>query len=189
MKKILVVALGLLMIACGSEEKKKNDETAKQGETKTEVVKETTKTNPYPKVEKQYPVDMNIMYDEGYLFDEKIQLDEIAVVPSAESNSYDLVMFFNDKTTDFKALEDYRVGLILYPKDPSKLASPKDQKAKKKKIGKVAKVQNLEGEYVVVIDNFKVNPKDFKQVRLYLYDAKGVVLNENFLKIANVVFP
>lgn len=187
MKKAFILVLGLFLVACGSEEKKKNSEPIDKDKTKTEEVnKEDTKQ--YPKVEKQYPVNMNIIYSGGYLFDEKIQLEEIAVVATEKANTYDLVMFFNNKATDYEVLEKYKVGLILYPNDPSKLESDSDKAAKKKKFGKPADVKMLETEHVIVLDDIEVAPKDFKQIKIYLYDSKGV-LNKNFLKLTNTVFP
>lgn len=185
MKKVIWILLLVVTFTACKDEKKKDTPVVDTPE-KEEVVKEPAKT--YPKVEKKYSVDMNMIFDKGYLFDEKIQLEEIAVVPGEKANTYDLIMFFNDKITDYEALGKYKIGLILYPNDPSKLKSAKDKAAKKKKFGKPADVKMLDNEHVVVLDNIEVAPKDFKQIKLYLYDSSGV-LNKNFLKLTNTVFP
>jgi len=183
MKKIvLILVLGLLFAACKDEKKK---DTPVKDVVETEEVKKEV-DNTYPKVSKDYPFEMDFIYEKGYLFDDKIQLEEISVVPSGKPDMYDILFFFNEKT-DFKALDTYKLGVVFFPKDPTKLGTEKERAAKKKKVA-VKGVKMLSDDHVIEISNFNIPTKDFRMLKIYLYDTKGV-LNENYLKIANVVFP
>lgn len=179
MNRVLSLVLILITIVSCKTEKKEVPTTVEP-----EVI-ENSDLRKYPKAG-PYSSHMNIIYDQGYLFDEKIQLDEISVEKINE-DTYDLVMYFNE-STDFDMLEKYKVSLILYPKNPEELTNEKERKAKQKKTGAKAEVKMLDSSHVLVINSIQVKPKEFSKIKIHLYDNSTGTLNDNFLILRDIVF-
>lgn len=175
----ILFALFVLFTATGCKTEKK-ELTAKD---EPEVIKKAN-SKVYPKIE--YESEMNIAYDDKYLFDEKIQLDQISV-ENIGKDIYDLVLYFNE-STDFEMLEKYKISLILYPKNPDELAIEKERIAKQKKRAAMAEIKILDNEHVVVIDSIKVLPKEFNKIKISLYNNSEGTLNDNFLILSDIVF-
>lgn len=179
MKRILFTFLVFFAVT-GCKTEKKELPTTDELETIEKV-----DLNKYPKLE-PYTSQMNIIYDQGYLFDDKIQLDQISV-ENIGKDLYDVVMYFNE-STDFEMLEKYKVSFILYPKNPDELTIEKERSVKQKKIGTKAEIKMLENTHVVVINSLKVLPKEFNKIKIHLYNKSQGVLNDNFLILRNIVF-
>ncbi|WP_027138117.1 hypothetical protein [Gaetbulibacter saemankumensis] len=179
MNRILFLVLILITIVSCKTEKKEVPTTVEP-----EVI-ENADLRKYPKAG-PYSSQMNIIYDQGYLFDEKIQLDEISVENIGE-NLYDVVLYFNE-STDFDLLEKYKVSFILYPKNPDELTIEKDRKAKQKKAGTKAEIKMLDNSHVVVINSIQVKPKEFNKIKIHLYGNSTGTLNDNFLILRDIIF-
>lgn len=177
MKKVLVVALGLFMIACGSDEKKKKQDE----ETKLEETKKQEETKPseeelaimaLPELPKfsQQPM---IIREEMHEFSDDIKFEEVAVV-DGETSGTNTFLFYVADSTDLEVLSQYTLAVMVYPKDVKSL-DPKDQK--KGFIVKSTKCEVMrEGKYPVIM--FKDYPADFKtvkEIKAYLYTKDGIL--------------
>lgn len=178
MNKLLLLLMILITATACKTEKKGGSTTAEP-----EVI-EKADLSKYPEAG-PYTSQTNIIYDQGFFFDEKIQLDEISVEKIGE-NLYDVVMYFNE-STDFEMLETYKVSLILYPKNPDELTIKKERIKKKKKIPAKAEVKILDKTHVVVINNIKVIPKEFRKINIHLYNNESA-LNNKFLIFEDIIF-
>ena len=182
MNRLLFLFLVLFTVVSCKTEKKESPATS-EPELESETVE--ADLNKYPKLE-PYTSQMNIIYDQGYLFDDKIQLDQISV-ENIGDDTFDVVMYFNE-STDFEMLEEYKVSLILYPKNPDELTIEKERKAKQKKAGTKAEIKMLDNSHVVVIDSIRVIPKEFSKIKIHLYNSPIGALNDNFLILRDIVF-
>jgi hypothetical protein len=179
MKKTLFTLIILVsFLSCKNENK---EEPVKEG---LEVVEEKS-IRTFPKLEPRTS-DMNLIFEDGYLFDEKIQLDEISVENIGE-NLYDIIFYFNDNS-DFEMLENYKISFNMQPKDPNRLALEKDRTAKRKKVGTKIKIGMLDNTYAAIIDSVHIVPKEFNRIKIHLYDSSVGALNDNFLILRDVVF-
>jgi hypothetical protein len=176
MKKVLVVALGLLLMACGSDEKKKKEETAKQEETKKEEVKQPSAKElaimALPEAPKfsQQPI---IIREDMHEFSEEIQIEEVAVVKGSTEGTNTFLFYVGDDT-NLEALGQYTLALMVYPENVKEL-DKKDQK--KKFVVKSTKCKVMrEGKYPVVM--FADYPSKFtkvKEAKAYLYTKDGIL--------------
>ncbi|MFK2819095.1 hypothetical protein U0L90_03135 [Flavobacteriaceae sp. LMIT009] len=172
----LIILVGFL--SCKNEKK---EEPVKE---ELEVIEEKS-IRKFPKLEPRTS-DMNLIFEDGYLFDEKIQLDEISVENIGE-NLYDIIFYFND-SSDFEMLENYKISFNMQPKDPSKLMLEKDRNAKRKKVGAKIKIGMLDNMHAAIIDSVELAPKEFSRIKVHLYNNEAGALNDNFLILRDIVF-
>lgn len=182
MKKVFVLVLGLFLIACGSDEKKKTD--SKQDDKKTEEVKPEIKTPVYPKLT-DVPQQLNYVFDNGYEFADDIKVDFIAL-ESKGGDKYQLI-YGLEEGTDFAKVETLKVSAVFYAKDPSKFKDAIYRKRKSRQVPAVSKLFTLD-DGVVVVQNFEIIPKEFTHVKFYFYNDLGVV-NKKMLTVRKINLP
>lgn len=173
MKKIILLFALMAFVACKDEKKTAKTDTPKE----TPVVKEKEKevVPAYPAIQK-FDQELRFIYQDLHAFDEDINVEEVAVVPGAEKDTYNFVFYFSDET-NYEKLENYYLALMLYPEDVSTIESAKDRKR-----GLTAKSIKCElvqdGKSVaIVIPNFKILGKKMKSGKAYLYKPGGGILN------------
>lgn len=182
MKKVFVLILGLFMIACGSDEKKKTD--PKQDEKKTEEVKPEVKTTVYPKLT-DVPQQLNYIFDNGYEFAEDLKVDFIAL-ESKGGDKYQLI-YGLEQGTDYAKVEGLKVSAVFYAKDPSKFKEAVYRERKSRQVPAVSKLFSLD-DGVVVVQDFEIVPKEFTHVKFYFYNDQGVV-NKKMLTVRKINLP
>ncbi len=179
MKKVLLIAVTIIMFSCRSETTKEGISVENKDKYLTEI-KEAV--NNFPKLE-EIPNNLNFIFDNGYLFSDDIQVNEIAV-SEFEDNKYGIILFLNENS-NFKIAEKYNLGFVAYPENLSVLVNEKRKKYKSK--GQKVKIQLLDKIPVILIENFEIKTKDFNLLKVYFYTKDGV-LNDRILKIRNVKF-
>ncbi|EDP96863.1 hypothetical protein U8527_00950 [Kordia algicida OT-1] len=182
MKKALVLVLGLFLIACGSDEKKKTE--PKQNDKKTEEVKPEVTTPTYPKLT-DVPPQLNYVFDNGYDFADDIKVDFISL-ESKGGDKYQLI-YGLESDTDYAKVEDLKVSAVFYAKDPSKFKDAIYRKRKSRQVPAACKLFSLD-DGVVVVQDFELLPKDFTQVKFYFYNDQGVI-NKKMLTVRNIKLP
>ncbi|QHI37470.1 hypothetical protein IMCC3317_28490 [Kordia antarctica] len=180
MKKVLVLVLGLFLIACGSDEKKKPEDTTKE----TEKIEATQEEVTYPKLT-DVPTQLNYIFDNGYEFADDIKVDFIAL-ESKGGDKYQLI-YGLEEGTDFAKVAELKVSAVFYPVDPSLLKDEIYQKRKARQIPELSKLFTLDGG-IVVAQNFEIIPKEFTQVKFYFYNDQGVV-NKKILTVRDIKMP
>ncbi|PTX60442.1 hypothetical protein C8N46_10686 [Kordia periserrulae] len=179
MKKAFVLVLGLFLMACGSEEKKKTDPSKNNTKTDVETPKETTPT--YPKLA-DVPQQLNYIFNNGYEFADDIKVDFIAL-ESKGGDKYQLI-YGLESGTDYAKVEALKISAVFYAKDPSKFKEEIYVKRKSKQIPAVCELFSLDGG-VVIAHDFEIEPKDFTQVKFYFYNDQGVI-NKKMLTVREV---
>jgi len=175
MRIIILFAIATLFVSC-------------KDETKKEKVIETTQKIPevvkpvYPKLE-GVPQSLNFIFEDGYLFSDDIEIEEIAAYKTGEDN-YNFVVYLSKKT-NIEALQEMTLGFVAYPKDLSVLKTAKEKKTKSKASGYSTEVFSLDDSPVLSIKDFKIETNEFNLVKIYFYN-KGGVLNDRTLKIRNL---
>ncbi|MCH2193786.1 hypothetical protein [Kordia sp.] len=176
MKKVLVVALGLFLIACGSEEKKKTGEEPKQQETKKPEEKKPTEKElaimALPEISK-LSAEPLIIHEDIHEFSDDIQFEEVGVVKGSTDGTHSFLFYVGDNT-DLQALSQYTLAVMLYPENPKELAK-KDQKKGFMVKSTKCKVMR-EGKYpVVMFADYPANVTKVKEVKAYLYTKDGIL--------------
>lgn len=182
MKKVFVLVLGLFMIACGSDEKKKTD--PKQDDKKTEEVKPEVVEVTYPKLT-DVPPQLNYIFDNGYEFAEDIKVDFIAL-ESKGGDKYQLI-YGLEEGTDLERLKGLKVSAVFYAKDPTLFKGETYRKRKARQVPAVCEVFTLDGSKVLA-QNFEILPKEFTHVKFYFYNDQGVV-NKKMLTVRKIEMP
>lgn len=182
MKKALVLVLGLFLIACGSDEKKKTE--PKQDDKKTEEVKPEVTKPTYPKLT-DVPQQLNYVFDNGYEFADDIKVDFIAL-ESKGGDKYQLI-YGLEPDTDYARVESLKVSAVFYAKEPSKFKDAIYRKRKSRQVPAVSKLFSLDGG-VVIAQDFEIIPKEFTQVKFYFYNDQGVV-NKKMLTVRKINLP
>ncbi|MBC8755344.1 hypothetical protein H2O64_11705 [Kordia sp. YSTF-M3] len=182
MKKVFVLVLGLFLIACGSDEKKKTEPA--QDDKKTDVVTPEVTTPTYPKLT-DVPQQLNYIFDSGYEFAEDLKLDFIAL-ESKGGDKYQLI-YGLEEGTDFAKVQDLKVSAVFYAEDPSKFKDAIYRKRKSKQVPSVCKLFSLD-DGVVVVQDFEMIPKEFLQAKFYFYNDQGVI-NKKMLTVRKITLP
>lgn len=120
-------------------------------------------------------------------FEDDIVFNEVNVIKT-EKDIYTIVFLVNSELTDFDKLQKWKVGMYFFAKDPKKFLSIVDIERGYKAIGMLAQPKIMGDEVVLFLENFKIVPKEFSLLRLYLYNNNND-MNKNFYTINNVVFP
>jgi len=182
MKKVFVLVLGLFLIACGSDEKKKTEPA--QDDKKTEKVTPEVKTPAYPKMT-DVPQQLNYIFDNGYEFAEDIKLDFISL-ESKGGDKYQLI-YGLEEGTDYAKVKDLKVSAVFYAEDPTLFKEAIYRKRKSKQVPAACKLFSLD-DGVVVVQEFQMIPKEFKQAKFYFYNDQGVV-NKKMLTVRKITLP
>ena len=176
MKKVLVAALGLFLIACGSDEKKKSGQEAEKQEVKKPEVKKPTEKElaimALPEISKlsQEPL---IIREEMHEFADDIQIEEVGVVKGATEGTHSFLFYVGDDT-NLETLSQYTLALMVYPENPKELAK-KDQKKGFMVKSTKCKVMR-EGKYpVVMFADYPANVTKVKEIKAYLYTKDGIL--------------
>jgi len=187
MKK-LVLILMVLSFSCASDKKDKTEEKQTTGVEATNPKKENVPIFNFPIVENllESPQLINISYVEHY-FEEDIVFEEINVLKTAE-NTFTFIFVINHKTTNFDKLKEWRVGMYLFAKDPKKFQNKTETEKGFKRTGMLAEPKMMGDEVVIVLKDFKIVPKEFTILRLYLYNLNND-MNKNYYDTNDVVFP
>jgi len=180
MKKVFVLVLGLFLIACGSDEKKKTEPT--QDDTETVTPEVTTPT--YPKLT-DVPQQLNYIFDSGYEFAEDIKVDFIAL-ESKGGDKYQLI-YGLESDTDYVKVEALKISAVFYAKDPTQFKDAIYRKRKSRQVPAACKLFSLD-DGVVVVQDFEIAPKEFTQVKFYFYNDQGVV-NKKILTVRKINLP
>ncbi len=183
-KYIFLLLVSFLIISC----KKENKPQEKQNNTVKEVIveeKTDTVEHDYPELI-DVPEDFELIFSDGYLFSDEIQLDEIYAYKSSQ-NRYNFLLHLND-SKNYKEVENYTLGFVVYPKDLSVLVTAKQKKSKSISIGVKTEINFFQGEPVISIKDFEINTNEFKLIKLYFYNKEDGLLNGKILRLTNVKF-
>ncbi|MFK7747174.1 MAG: hypothetical protein AB8B65_02160 [Kordia sp.] len=173
MKKIILLFALMAFVACKDEKKTGKTDPAKETPVAKEKEKEVVPA--YPAIQK-FDQELRFIHDELHVFDEEISVEEVAVVPGKEKDTYNFVFYFSDET-NYEKLENYYLALMLYPEDPSTIEKESDRKrGLTTKSVKCELVQD--GKSVaLVLPDFKILGKKMKSGKAYLYKPGGGILN------------
>ncbi|WP_430410910.1 hypothetical protein [Kordia sp.] len=186
MKKIIVIlSLVTLCFSCGSDKKEKKETDVVK---KEEVKKEEPKYN-FAKAEVNLLEDPSLINLSAvpHSFEDDIVFEEINVLKTAE-NTHTLVFVINDKMTNFDKLKEWKIGMYFFAKDPTKFENASDAKKGYKTTGTLADPKMMGDEVVVVLEGFKIIPKEISLLRLYLYNNNND-MNKNYYNTKDVVLP
>jgi hypothetical protein len=176
----------IFLASCQEAKKQKNKDEHQTGITQKQKKQELLSNYPELNISLEYLTDI---YNDSHLFDDEISIFKVAYVPN-ENEMYSF-LFYLEQKTDLKALENYNIGLILYPVDTDQLETESDRE--KGYAYKSVNSDNIftDGEnLIIVLSEFKLPPMYIQSAKSYLY-YKGVggVLNPGRPKLIIGEFP
>lgn len=184
-KIIVLVSVLLVLVSCKSNEKEAN-----KLETSEPLIEKTEKASKFnfPVAEDilSNPHLMNLTYD-GHAFEEDIVFSELNVLKTAE-DTYTFIFTVDHDLTNFDKLLKWKVAMMFFAKNPNDFASEIEQKKGFKTTALLAKPYVIGDEVVLIHKDFKIKPKNFKLLRMYLY-VNNNEMNKNYYNINNIVLP
>lgn len=186
MRNLLLILVVLTFIACGGEEKKKPEPNKNSTEKKKEE-------KPEPKF--NFPVVDNLLESQSLInlsetshsFEDDIVFEEINVLKTAD-NTYTFIFVVNEKVTNFEKLQQWKLGMYFFAKDPKQFEDKAHVKKGYKTMATLVKPKMMGNEVVIVLKDFKIKPKEIKLLRLYLYNNNSD-MNKNYYNTKDIVLP
>jgi hypothetical protein len=164
MKKLTVVLILLVNLACKNEHKTQSD-------TVTENSKEAVIESTYPELI-EFTKEVNFIYYDEHHFDDRITCSEIAYFKDAEGHNF--LVYFTE-TTDLETLSNYDIIFMVYPEDKSKLISEKD-KARGFELVRAPCEIMMDGKApVVIVPKVNLNYSRIEKIRSYLSNKNGIL--------------
>jgi len=181
MKKIILIfAVVMVFVACKKSQTNKDIE-----ETQNVENRNLEKEEEYTKIENTYD-EMKIIFSGEFSFADEIIVDEIGVLKMGD-DTYKIAYFLND-SCNFNKIEELNIAFRVYPKNPELFAKEFGQNNKAKTFAAVSNISVMDDIKVIVSNEFKISPKEFKSIKVYFYDPKAGV-SGRMMTILDVKIP
>lgn len=181
----------LVFVGCKNEEKKIKNIV----EPIFEIKEENTKADEIIKKYNISKAEVNLLEDPNlfnvsvtsHSFEDDIVFDEINVLKTDE-NTYSLIFVINNEETDFNKLSKWKIGMYFFAKDPTKFENKTDAIKGYKTTGMLADMKMMDNDVVLVLEGFKIIPKEISLLRIYLYNSNND-MNKNYYNTKDFVLP
>lgn len=156
LKKTMLILLLIVAFGCGAE----NSENAAL-KAKIPEIEDISKKLDYK-------------FTNGFYFTENIRVDKIGVL-QLDEHRFKIFYFLSDRK-NLEEVQLLNIAFRVYPKDPLQFKTVADQEAKARTIAAACHLKRMGDAFVISTDVFFMQPKTFKESKIYLYDPdSGVV--------------
>lgn len=158
-RKSLFIITGFLLLLC-CQEKEYHANSAEQ------ILQLKKNLTSYPGLEQADSIIT--LSEKKHIFSNGIHFKGAYAVRK-KNNAFLFFWVFDESMTDFESLGDWKLGMILKPRDRQDFKSPVLKKKGIKTQGVNTRLYLHNNQIVMLLDNFTLIPRKFSYIKFYMY--------------------